>query len=132
MALYSFWGKVRHGKKRGRLLGFPTANVWLHKKIPIGIYAGSVRVNQHSYAAAIFIGSAETFGETDVKAECFLLDFNDELYGQWISIHLLKQIRKHRTFTSPQALVKCITRDVRLIRNIFGDINNGKTQNQDA
>ena len=75
-SLYIFRGKVIAGQKRGKALGFPTANVRLHKKIPEGIYVSQTIINKKVFSSATFIGSAKTFGEKDYKAETYILDFD--------------------------------------------------------
>src|SRR5690242_18731678 len=94
--LYAFWGKIKKGKQRGKSLGFPTANIALHKQIPEGIYASTVIVQNKKYIAATFIGSAKTFGEKEYQAECYILDFNQNIYNKWVSIRLLKKIRENK------------------------------------
>ena len=110
--IYKFKGKVRKGAKRGKLLGFPTANVALHQEIPEGIYASLVAVNGKQYFAATFIGSAKTFGEKDYKAESYILDFDQNLYGKWISVKLFKKIRGNKKFNNPEDLVIQMKKDI--------------------
>src|SRR6266576_2532672 len=98
--LYIFWGKVIAGQKRGKKLGFPTANVRLHKK----------------YTAATFIGSAKTFGETEYKAETYILNFNQNLYGKWITIRLFKKLRDNKKFDSEKALVLQMKEDINKVK----------------
>ncbi len=125
-----FQGKVQHGAKRGRLLGFPTANIALHKKISEGIYVSKVLVHNDKknktmessaewYPAATFIGSAKTFGEKEYKAESFLLDFDKNLYGKWITITLLKKIRENKKFLGEEALIKQMEKDIEEVRKYF-------------
>lgn len=104
-------GKVRKGKQRGRLLGFPTANINLHKKIPEGIYLSYIIVNGHTYPSLTFIGSAKTFGEKDYQAEAYILNFNQQIYDQWVSIQILKKIRGNIKFDSEKALIQQMQKD---------------------
>lgn len=117
--LFRFRGKVREGKKRGRLLGFPTANVRLHQMIPEGIYVSEVLFEKKRYMAATFIGSAKTFGETDYKAESYLLDFSEDLYGKFITVRLFKLIRGNEKFVSEEELVKKMKEDILATRRFF-------------
>lgn len=110
--LHTFWGKVKKGKGRGRLLGFPTANILLHHRIPEGVYASQSTTSGHTYISATFVGSAKTFGEHEYKAESYLLDFKKNIYGKWITITLFKKLRGNKKFASPQALVTQMKRDV--------------------
>jgi riboflavin kinase/FMN adenylyltransferase len=118
-SILTFWGKVRKGKGRGRLLGFPTANIALHKHIPEGIYASNVYLNKKKYLAVTFIGSSKTFGEKDVKAESYMFDFKESLYGKWISIKLIKKTRNNQKFISEEALVEQMKKDITMIKLFF-------------
>lgn len=117
--LYKISGVVIRGESRGKGLGFPTANVRLHKKIPEGIYAGSVTINGKVYFSASFVGSAKTFQKTDVKLENYLLDFAMDIYGKWITVRLYKKIRDNQQFDSVEELVKQMREDVVQIREFF-------------
>ena len=120
---YKFWGKVQHGAKRGRLLGFPTANMRLHKKIPEGIYISQAILKNKIYESVTFIGNAKTFGEKDYKAETYILDFTKHIYAQWVSVTLLKKIRINERFDSQKALVIQIEKDVLAAREFFSKLH---------
>ncbi|HEX8965361.1 MAG TPA: riboflavin kinase [Patescibacteria group bacterium] len=117
--LYIVWGKVEAGKKRGRALGFPTANIKLHKNIPEGIYAAKVKVDKIDFLAATFVGKAKTFQETKSKIEPFLLEFNGNLYGKWITITLFKKIRDNMKFASEKELSRQMGKDVEDVKHFF-------------
>jgi riboflavin kinase/FMN adenylyltransferase len=114
-----FWGKVRKGKSRGKGLGFPTANISLHKKIEEGIYASTVKIQGKTYNGATFIGSAKTFEEKDYKAEVYILDFNQNIYDQFISVRLLKKIRDNKKFNSEKELKDQIYKDVKMVKKLL-------------
>lgn len=114
-----FYGKVQKGAARGRQLGFPTANLRLHKKIPEGIYAAQVLIDKTVYNAAAFIGSAKTFGEKEYKAEIYILDFSKDLYGKYLSVRLYKKIRDNKTFAGKEALILQMEKDIKEIRKII-------------
>ncbi len=117
--MFKFWGKVRAGKKRGKSLGFPTANISLHKKIPEGIYISEIKLNKKIYSALTFIGEAKTFGETDYLAETYILGFDQVIYNKWISIKLLKKIRGNKHFDSAEELVNQMKQDEAVAREYF-------------
>ncbi len=117
--IYIIRGKVRKGKQRGRILGFPTINISLHKNIPEGIYISQVLVSDTCYQAASFIGSAKTFGEKEYKLESFLLDFDKNLYGRWVTVSLYKRIRGNKKFASVNNLIRQMERDVSEVRTYF-------------
>jgi len=114
--LYVFSGKVLRGKKRGRKLGFPTANLKLTQEIPEGIYAAKVSIGRKKYTAAVFIGAAKTYNETETKAECFILDFSGDIYSRNITISLYNKIRENRKFETELELIEQIEKDVEKIR----------------
>lgn len=117
--MYKFWGKVRKHNQRGRKLGFPTANISLHKKIPEGIYISKAKVGRLVYGSVTFIGSAKTFNETRFHAETYILDFNQNIYGKWISIELIKKIRANKKFDSAEELIKQMEQDEQETRKYF-------------
>lgn len=116
---YLFWGKVVTGKKRGKNLGFPTANVSLHKKIPEGIYVSVTKINQTWHESLTFIGDAKTFDEQDIKAETYVLSFHRNLYNQWITIKLLKKLRGNKKFDSAAELVSQMKLDLKNAEEYF-------------
>lgn len=117
--LYKVSGVVIHGENRGKDLGFPTANIRLHKKIPEGIYASNVTINGKIYYAASFVGSAKTFQSSNVKVECYLFDFKGNLYGKWITVKLCKKVRNNKKFDSIEELVQQMKQDVEEIKEFF-------------
>lgn len=115
-----FWGKVRTHSKRGKGLGFPTANVNLGKKIPEGIYISKSRVYGKHFNSLTFIGSAKTFNEKRFHSETYILDFNKNIYGKWISVKLLKKIRENKKFNSAEELVEQMKKDKEMASKYFG------------
>jgi len=108
---YSIIGRVFHGDKRGRQLGFPTANVKLKRRVsPVnGVYAVKVKVNKQEHFGVANIGSRPTVSGLRQQLEVHIFDFNSELYGQIIEVVLLKKIRKEMNFDSLVALTEQIT-----------------------
>ena len=108
-----FWGKVIKGQQRGRKLGFPTANLNLHQSIPEGIYISMIKYSGRTYPSTTFIGPSKTFGETEYKAETYIHDFNRNIYGEYITVWLIKKIRSNKTFKSTNDLIIQIKQDIR-------------------
>jgi riboflavin kinase/FMN adenylyltransferase len=117
--LADFWGKVKVGKSRGKLLGFPTANITLHKKIPEGVYASCVFIDDQRFMAATFIGSSKTFNENDYKAESHILKFNRNIYRKWIRVKLYKKLRGNIKFASVNELTDQIKQDIIATKKYF-------------
>lgn len=112
-------GKVRKGNQRGRVLGFPTANVSLHRKIPQGIYVSQIFLSGKKYNALTFIGNATTFDEKTYQSETYMLDFDQDIYGKFVVVHLLELIRQSQKFVSVDKLVKQMQRDTIQARTYF-------------
>lgn len=117
--LYTLKGVVISGQQRGKKLGFPTANVSLNQTIPEGIYAATITIGRHTYQSATFIGSAKTFSEQDLKAESYILDFNEDIYGRDVVIRLYKKIRENQKFITVDALIKQMNDDVVKTKDYF-------------
>lgn len=117
--MFSFSGIVKAGNKRGRDLGFPTANVPLSQSIPEGIYASKVIIDKKPHHAITFIGAAKTFDETVYQSETYVLDFDEDLYGKEIVISLLKKIRGNMKFSSVKDLIAQMKVDERDARKYF-------------
>lgn len=117
--MYKFWGKVRRHNQRGKKLGFPTANVSLHKSIPEGIYISKTKINGIEYKSLTFIGTVKTFNEKKFHAETYILDFDKNIYGEWITVRFLKRIRGNKKFKSAKELVEQMRNDEKIARRFF-------------
>lgn len=111
---YTLYGEVIHGMKRGRELGFPTANmdVWEGHIIPAnGIYAGFATLNGEKFMAMTNVGISPTFGYRGVTVESYLLDFDRDIYGETLHVTFEKYMRPEMKFDSLQALIDQMRRD---------------------
>ncbi|MEO5984521.1 MAG: bifunctional riboflavin kinase/FAD synthetase [Ferruginibacter sp.] len=114
---YTLAGKVIEGKKIGRTLGYPTANIDVtsqDKLIPgNGVYA--VKVNSGSFLSQkgmMSIGNNPTFGENQRTLEVHLFDFNRDIYGETLEIQFLKRLRNEEKFDSASDLIKKMEEDM--------------------
>jgi len=107
---YSIIGKVFHGDKRGRELGFPTANVLLKRCVsPIsGVYAVNVIIGDKTFNGVANVGSRPTVSGVRQQLEVHIFDFDSDLYGQVIEVVVLKKLRDEMKFDSLEALKKQI------------------------
>lgn len=118
-------GAVLHGDKRGRDLGFPTANMSVERLHPpkFGIYAVLIDVlsgpHQGSYHGAASIGIRPTFGGNVPNCETFIFDFSGDLYGTHVSVALVDYLRPEVAFTTLDALVEQMTADCDQARTIL-------------
>lgn len=121
---YLLRGEVIIGDKRGRTIGFPTANVAsdLQAIVPArGVYAGSVRVGDEWYAACTNVGVAPTFDRGENRVEAYLLDFEGDLYGETVDVTFPERIRGEKRFSGIEELKSQIGRDVEEARRLAGD-----------
>ncbi|MEA2624133.1 MAG: riboflavin kinase / adenylyltransferase [Candidatus Binatota bacterium] len=120
---YSIVGRVTVGKRRGRALGFPTANVRprVPPIVPDGVYAVLVEHEGERFGGVANIGRNPTFGEGAPRTvEAHLFDFDGDLYGERLRVALVARIRGEVRFASPEALVEQIAADARQAREILG------------
>jgi riboflavin kinase / FMN adenylyltransferase len=111
---YSISGTVAHGAERGRLLGFPTANLDDIETLlpPPGVYAGRTNVEGVPYPIALNIGPNPTFGENRLKVEAHLIGFTGDLYGRVLTIEFLDRLRGVVKFSSVEALRTQLQHDI--------------------
>lgn len=119
---YRMSGRVAHGEKLGRELGFPTANIHLHRHAsPIqGIFVVEVfGLDQEPIQGVASVGTRPTVNETKALLEVFLLDFNQDIYGRHIQVSFLKKLRDEEKFDSLDELIKQIQLDVEQAQAYF-------------
>ncbi|MBN1561264.1 bifunctional riboflavin kinase/FAD synthetase [candidate division KSB1 bacterium] len=111
---YEVTGTVAAGKKLGRKLGFPTANLQPHaaKLVPrAGIYATRVRIGDQWHQSVTYIGARPTFGGAHNVVEVHVCDFDENLYGKSITVCFFRRLRDDRQFLTSDELIKAITKD---------------------
>ncbi len=119
---YRMSGRVARGDRRGRTLGFPTANIHLHRKAtPVqGVFAvefyGAEPEPLHGVAN---VGTRPTVDGTCSLLEVHLLDYDRDLYGRHVHIDFLQKLRSEKKFTSVEQLRAQIARDVAAARHYF-------------
>src|SRR6266550_6423305 len=110
--------EVVHGDKRGRELGYPTANLRLDPACGLkhGIYAVRVGVGERCYDGVASFGRRPMFDQGTVLLEVFLFDFSGDLYGEVIDVAFIDWIRPELKFDSVEDLVRRMNEDARLAR----------------
>lgn len=112
---YTLSGTVVKGDGRGRMIGFPTANIRLddsRKQIPKqGVYAVKIRVEDKWMDGMMNIGMRPTFSGREQSIEVHLFDFSESLYGQTLTIEFYTRIRDEKNFPSVEDLIKQLTTD---------------------
>ena len=116
---YSVTSVVSHGKKLGRTLGFPTANQSIPplRAVPaFGVYAVRMTVDGNIYHGVANVGVRPTVENTDaVNCETYLLDFEGDLYGEFIIVHFISKIRDIIKFNSLEELKEQIKKDIEFV-----------------
>ncbi len=114
-------GIVVVGDRRGRQLGFPTANVETRAELAEdGVYAGRFeRADGSVHLAAVSIGRRPTYYAEGVRLlEAYLLDFDGDLYGEHVRVEVGPRVRLQEAFSSSEALIAQIEEDVARIRRL--------------
>ncbi|MFO1393157.1 MAG: bifunctional riboflavin kinase/FAD synthetase [Steroidobacteraceae bacterium] len=120
---YRMAGRVRRGQQLGRRLGFPTANLALHRKVvPLwGVFA--VRVSGPglvNHPAVVSLGTRPTINGTEPLLEVHVFDFDGDLYGKYLDVDFVRRLRDERRFESLDALVEQMHRDAADARAALG------------
>jgi riboflavin kinase / FMN adenylyltransferase len=102
-------GKIIRGKRKGRILGFPTVNIKLKDEVESGVYAGSVRIGDKNYKSGIFVSPDGRL------LEAHLVGFSGNLYGKEIEVEIVMRIRDVMKFENDEELKKQIKKDIKRI-----------------
>ena len=120
---YRMSGRVAHGDKRGRTLGFPTANIHLHRcKVPMsGVYAVQLfGLDGEPYQGVANVGVRPTVkGGHKALLEVHLFDFNADIYGHYVQVHFLRNIRDEKKFDGLTELATQIAQDCDVAKKYF-------------
>ena len=127
---YPIIGRVVQGSKRGHTIGFPTANLEISEELypKTGVYAVEVIWNQQIFNALANVGFNPTFisvqkdrsPERSFSVEVYVLNFNEEIYGEEIQVNFKRKIRDEVRFDSPSQLIEQIEKDIRWAKeNVF-------------
>jgi riboflavin kinase / FMN adenylyltransferase len=122
---FRFTNVVIDGDKRGRAIGFPTANLrpLSRKCLPAdGVYACRAEVRGKTYQAATNVGVRPTFGGGERLVEAYILDFDEEIYGEELTLEFVERLRSELRFDSVDDLVSRMTSDVDQTRDIVGSV----------
>jgi riboflavin kinase / FMN adenylyltransferase len=113
---YGVEGQIIHGFKRGRTIGFPTANLKPHNRVipKYGVYATATLINNQWRRSITNVGVRPTFdGDSEPSIESYVLDFDGDLYGDVLRVRFLHRIRDERKFSGIDELKAQIQRDTR-------------------
>ena len=119
---YAVVGRVIVGDRRGRGLGFPTANLRPRSPIlvPDGVYAVLAEWGAERRGGVANVGRKPTFGQGHLRTlEAHLFDFDGDLYGERLRVSFVERLRGETRFPSPQALVEQIRKDAERAREVL-------------
>ncbi len=124
---YSVCGRVAHGDKRGRTIGYPTANIQMFRKNTLvnGVFAVTMTgIDGREFEGVANVGTRPTVdGGSKVILETHLFDFDKEIYGRYVEVHFKQKIRDEMRFQSLDELKVQIVKDVAEAKNIFAEFN---------
>jgi riboflavin kinase/FMN adenylyltransferase len=122
---YAITGTVVQGDKRGRLLGFPTANIKAdHELLPEpGVYVSRIKLHNTLYNGVVSIGYRPTFNKNIIAVEAYIFDFNKNIYGEKLTLFFLNRLREEKKFDNVTSLIIQIREDVEKARELLADKN---------
>ncbi len=120
---YNFYieGQIKEGEKRGRQIGFPTANLETDWDIlpKVGVYATLANVDGTKHQSITNIGFRPTFGQNELLIETHIFDFNEDIYKKRMKVEFVDRVRDEQKFNGPEALVEQIKKDVEKVKEIL-------------
>ena len=117
---FTYVSKVVNGDKRGRKLGFPTANLEIEDSramLPNGVYIVEVKIRNNLYRGIANIGDNPTFKVAKRRLEVFIDNFNSDIYGEEIAVSFIKKIRDEKVFKGVEELKAQLNEDLATLRN---------------
>ncbi len=122
---YCVQGQIVVGARRGRTLGFPTANLTqVETLLPAdGVYAVVARLGQDAWPAAAHIGPNPTFGDQARKIEVHLIGFQGDIYGRLLRVEFVDFLRGIRRFSGADELMAQLRDDIELARRLVGPVD---------
>ena len=114
-------GRVSHGDKKGRTIGFPTINVCISRRLSpvLGVFNVLVEINKEAYHGVCNVGKRPTVGGEKTLLEVFIFDFNREIYGERVTIVFKQKSREEMKFDSFEELKQQIAKDVEIGKQYF-------------
>ena len=122
---FTVGGRVVSSSRRGRLLGFPTANldVGTEQALPVnGVYATIAQIGGERLLSVTNIGTRPTFGDSQKTIETHLLDYGGDLYGKELKVSFVQRLRDEKRFASSQELKEQISKDIEAAKTVAGEL----------
>jgi len=118
-------GNVIDGRKVGRTLGFPTANIENCPKMTLlksGVYLTQIIINEHKYLSVTNVGNNPTFEDRDYSVETHIMNFEEDIYGIDVKVEFLHRLRDEMKFDSLDALISAINNDIHTAKVIYNEL----------
>ena len=118
---FTISGRISHGEKIGRTIGFPTANIGIRRKLSpvLGVYSVIINISGVEHVGICNVGKRPTIGGTKVLLEVFIFNFNQEIYGEYVSVIFKQKCRNEVKFNSFDELKNQIQKDVKTSKEYF-------------
>ncbi|MEH7419285.1 riboflavin kinase, partial [Neobacillus drentensis] len=117
---FNIRGKVIHGRKKGRELGFPTANILANPDLlEKGVYGVTLNYKEEIFFGLMNVGIKPTFNSLEKTIEVHILDFSGEIYGEFVECQPLFRIRGEQKFDSIEQLKHQIEEDIKFAQKRF-------------
>jgi len=122
---FAISGRVVHGDKKGRTIGFPTINVGISRRQSpvLGVFNVLVEINKKAYSGVCNVGKRPTVNGEKTLLEVFIFDFNQEIYGERVTIVFKQKSREELKFASLEELKLQIAKDVEIGKEYFKSIS---------
>jgi len=118
---FAIEGRIMHGEKRGRTIGFPTINISIGRKLSpvLGVFAVLIELNKKTYHGVCNVGKRPTIGGEKTLLEVNIFDFDKNVYGEHAKVLFRHRIREEMKFESVQQLQSQIASDANIARRYF-------------
>jgi riboflavin kinase/FMN adenylyltransferase len=118
---FAISGRVSHGDKKGRTIGFPTINIGIRRRLSpvLGVFNVLVEINKEAYHGVCNVGKRPTVGGEKTLLEVFIFDYKGDLYGERVTIVFKHKSRDEMKFSSFEELKQQITKDVESGKKYF-------------
>jgi len=119
---FNISGRVEHGDKVGRDLGYPTANIKICNSYPInGIFYVKAYFKNNEFNGIASIGTKPTFSGNKPLLEVYIFDFNKDIYGENLKVRFIKKIRDQIKFDNKEQLIKQMNDDYKRVKEIINN-----------
>ena len=118
---FAIGGRILHGEKRGRTIGFPTINISIRRRLSpvLGVFAVLIELNKKTYQGVCNVGKRPTVGGEKTLLEVYIFDFDKNVYGEYAKVLFRHRIREEMKFESFEQLKDQIAMDANGARRYF-------------